>query len=522
MWWLTFSGILVGSGLSQMTRLLLALAVGLLPAVGVEPPAQAQFQQLQSHVSEFTLKNGMKFIVLERHQAPVISFLTYADVGSCQENRGFTGLAHLFEHMAFKGSQHIGTTNYSLERPALEKVDNAFAALAAERSKGSRASGEAVKRLEEAFKSAQEETGKLVAKNEFGEIIERYGGQGLNAQTSADQTQYFFSLPSNSLELWFYLESERFLAPVLREFYKERDVVMEERRLSIESQPVGKLLEEFLAVAYKAHPYGVPVIGHMSDLQRLTRLDAQAFFKRFYIPSNLSGVVVGDVNPAQVRQLAEIYFGRLPQHPAPESIRTIEPPQEGERRVTLRLDAQRFIAVGYHKPDINHPDNAVYSAMGSLLSEGRSSRLYRNLVRDKKIAVDAGGFSGFPGDKYPGLFLFYAYTAPGHTNEEVEQALGEETIRLKESPVSLVELDGVKRRARANLIRRLDDNSGLAQALGQWQGLTGDWRNLFKQLDRIEAVLPTDIQRVAKATFTTNNRTVGVIEPLASATTGAK
>ena len=164
----------------------------------------------------------------------------------------------------------------------------------------------------------------------------------------------------------------------------------------------------------------------------------------------------------------------------------------------------------------------MYSAIGSLLSEGRSSRLYRNLVRDKKIAVDAGGFSGFPGDKYPGLFLFYAYTAPGHTNEEVEQALGEETIRLKESPVSLVELDGVKRRARANLIRRLDDNSGLAQALGQWQGLTGDWRNLFKQLDRIEAVLPTDIQRVAKATFTTNNRTVGVIEPLASATTGAK
>jgi predicted Zn-dependent peptidase len=492
------------------------LAIFGLAVVSSSLSAQEKFHDIQSRVTEFTLTNGMKFLALERHQAPVASFHTYADVGSVQETWGITGLAHVFEHMAFKGTRTIGTKDFTQESKALEKVDQAFEALRNEQRNG-KADAQKLKQLEADFKQAQEEAGKAVVSNEFGDAIEKAGGRGLNATTSSDRTVYYFSLPSNASELWFYLESERFLDPVLREFYKECNVVMEERRMGIESNPIGKLIEEFLAIAYKAHPYGTHTLGHMSDLQSLTRADAEAFFKKHYLAHSLIAAIVGDIEPQQVRQWAETYFGRLPAGTEPEPFRTVEPAQEGERRVTLRLQSQRVILTGYHKPDINHPDNAVYDAIGSLLSEGRSSRLYRSLVRDKKIATNAGGFPGFPGQKYPGLFVFYAFTAPGHTNDEIEKALDEEINRLKNETVSKEELDGVKRRARANLIRQLDDNSGMAAALAAYQGLTGDWRNLFKQLDQIEAVTAADIKRVTTGTFAPGNRTVGVIEPIETA-----
>jgi len=483
---------------------------------GSSAAAQGEFQEIASRVSDFTLVNGMKFIVLERHQAPVFSGLIYAGVGAAQETKGITGLAHMFEHMAFKGTETIGTKDAAAERVALARVDRAFLALLEERGKGGRADPEKLKQLEREFTAAQEEAGHYVVRNEFGEIIERAGGRELNASTSWDRTNYFFSLPSNTLELWFHLESERFLNPVLREFYQEKNVVMEERRMRTESNPIGKLIEEFLSVAYKAHPYGEPAVGHMSDLQSFTRPDGEDFWKKHYVPANLIALVVGDVERGRVQKLAETYFGRIPAGPRPEALRTIEPPQEGERRVTLRLRAQRLVLVGYHKPDVNHPDDAVYDAVSSLLSEGRSSRLQRRLVRDKQLAVAAGGFPGLPGQKYPGLFLFYGFTAPGRTNQEVESGIEEEIERLKSEPVAAEELEGVKRRARGNLLRQLDSNLDLAVALSETQGLTGDWRNLFKQIERINEVSAEDIQRVAKETFQPSNRTVGVIEPVES------
>ena len=502
-----------GEGVLAAAALFVVAAV--VVSVGGAPAfAQSGFEAVASKVTEFTLKNGMKFIVLERRQTPVASFYTYADVGAAQEVKGITGMAHLFEHMAFKGSPNIGSKDYEKERLALNRVDRAFAALRAERHKGKQADPQRLKLLEDEFRKAQEEASQHLVPNEFGDVIERAGGRGLNASTRSDATDYYFSLPSNAMELWFYLESERFLNPVLREFYKERDVVMEERRMRTESNPIGKLLEEFLGVAYKSHPYGEPVVGHMSDLQNVTREDAEAFFRKYYVPSNLIAVVVGDVDPRRVRQLAETYFGRIPAAPKPEPLRTAEPPQEGERRVSLRLQAQRLIVMGYHKPDINDPDNAVYGAIGSLVSEDRSSRLNRALVRDKKVAVAVGGFPGFPGQKYPHLFVFYAFVALGNTNEEAERAIDEEIERLKKELVSREELDGVKRRARANLIRSLEDNSQMAGALAFWQAMTGDWRNLFRQLDQINAVTPEDVRRVAQKTFTRENRTVGTIDPV--------
>ena len=300
---------------------------------------------------------------------------------------------------------------------------------------------------------------------------------------------------------------------MLREFYKEAAVVREERRMSVESNPVGRLLEEFLHAAYIAHPYGERGIGYMSDLENFTRKNAEDFFQQHYGPSNLTCVIVGDVDPKKMRELAETYFGRIPARPKGEPTRTIEPPQNVERRLTMQAQAQRIMIMGYHKPAATDPESPIYDAIGNLLSEGRSSRLTRVLVTQKQVAVAAGGFPDFPGEKYPGLFVFFGYPAPGKTNEEFEKEMSAEIERLKTELVSAEELAGVKRRFRAGLLGGLDSNTGLAQSLAKFDVLTGSWENLFTYLDKIEKVTPEDIQRVAKQTFVNTNRTVAYLEP---------
>lgn len=479
----------------------------------IQKPANAQdLAQFEKRITEFTLDNGLKFIVLERHEAPVVSFHIYADVGAADEVRGITGLAHLFEHMAFKGTKTIGTKNYMAEKVAMAKMDKIFLELKAERRKGERADQTLLEQLQKQLQEAQEQAQKYLVHDEYEEVFSREGSSGFNAYTSQDATQYIVSLPSNKMELWMVMESDRFANPVLREFYKERNVVMEERRLSVESRPVGRLLEEFMAVAYKAHPYGDSIVGHMSDIATLTRTEAEVFFEKYYSPSNLTIAIVGDVDPDQVKALAKKYFGQIPSRPKPDPVETVEPPQLGERRVVVDDPSQPFVLIGYHKPDIHHPDDAVFDAITDIVGMGRTSRLYKSLVKEKKIAMAASGFQGMPGVKYPNLFLFYAVPARGHTNEECEDAISVEIERLKNELVTPEELAKAKTRARASLIRQLASNSGLASQLTFYEVVTGDWRNLFKQLDKIEKVTVEDIQRVAKEYFTSKNRSIGIIK----------
>lgn len=476
-------------------------------------PAQAQdLLRFEKRMTEFTLDNGMKFLVLERHEAPVVSFHTYADVGAVDEVKGITGVAHLFEHMAFKGTKTVGTTDYEEEAKVLQQADRIFDEIKIEQRKGDKGDEAKLQELQKQLKEAQQEAEKYMVHDEFEEAFVREGGAGFNAYTSQDATQYIVSLPSNKIELWMAMESDRFGNPVLREFYKEKNVVMEERRLTTESQPVGRLLEEFLAIAYKAHPYGEPIVGHMSDLETLTRSEAEMFFKKYYIPSNLTVAIVGDVNPQRIRELAEKYFSRIPSAPKPDPVETVEPPQLGQRRVIVQDPAQPFVLIGYHKPNINHPDNAAFDAITEIAGIGRTSRLYKSLVKEKRIAVAASGFPGMPGNKYPGLFLFYAVPARDHTNQECEEAIYAEIEKLKSEPVLSEELAKAKTRSRASLIRQLDSNSGLASLLTFYDVVTGDWRNLFKQLDDIDKVTAEDIQRVAEQYFTTKNQTVGIID----------
>ncbi len=486
-----------------MSLLLAALA----PLLG----AAQNLEEFEKSATEHRLANGMKFIIVERHQVPVVSFYLHADVGSVDEPAGQSGIAHMFEHMAFKGTSDIGTTDYQKEKAALARVDEIHARLQAEWLKLD-PDPEKLKQLEDEFKQAQEEASQFVKSEEFSQAIEENGGVGLNAGTGSDETVYFFSLPSNKVELWFSLESARFLDPVLREFYKERDVVMEERRLRVESQPIGKLVEEYLALAYKAHPYGRSGIGWTSDLQNLTREQAEAFFRKYYIPRNLTAVIVGDVDPKETIRLAELYFGRIPVRPAPEPVWTVEPAQEGERRIKVYAQSQPIVVVGYHKPSIRHADDAVFDAVQDVLSSGRTSRLYRSLVQEKKLAVAAGGFPGFPGQKYPNQFLFFSVAAAGKGNAENEEALLAEIERLKTELISEEELARVKSRARAQLVQQLSSNTGLAGQLATYEVLTGDWRNLFRKLDAINAVTREDLQRVARQYFTERNRSVAYLE----------
>jgi predicted Zn-dependent peptidase len=477
--------------------------------------ALAAAQDVASFEKRITVKkldNGLTLLVCERPEAPVFSFFTLVDAGSAQDPMRQTGLAHMFEHMAFKGTDKIGTTDYAAEKPALEKVETAYAAYIAERDKTVGRDEAKLKELEKAWKDAIAAADRYVVANQFGKIVEQNGGQDLNAFTDYDETGYHYSLPANRLELWAYLESERFLHPVLREFYKERNVVIEERRLRTDSNPIGRLLEQFNAAAFEAHPYHRPTVGWMSDLNSFSATDAKMFFDEYYVPANMVVAVAGDVKTERVIPILEKYFGRLPASHKPDETTTTEPPQNSERRVELMEQTQPLYLEGYHRPDYRTKDDAVFDAITDLMSEGRTSRLYRALVRDKKIASFSAGFSGLPGIKYPHLFAFYAFPLPGHSTQEVADAIHAEIERLKKEDISDDELKMIKTRTKANLIRSLGDNEGLANQLASYQTRYGDWRELFRSVDRIDQVTKADIRRVANETFNDTNRTVGVIE----------
>jgi len=496
-------------------RSILLLLMAMLPAFAQD------IASFEKRVTVKRLPNGLTLLVCERAEAPVFAFFTHVDAGSAQDPMGQTGMAHMFEHMAFKGTDEIGTWNYAAERVALEKVESAYAAYQAERARTVRRDEKKLAQLEQALKNAIDQANKYVIQNQFTEIVEKNGGVNLNAFTSSDETGYFYSMPVNRLELWAYLESQRFLKPVMREFYKERDVVIEERRMRIESQPIGRLVEQFQMAAFTAHNYQRPGVGYLSDLNSLSATEARRFFDTYYVPSNMVVAVVGDVKAAQVLPVLEEHFGKLPKRPDPPQLTTAEPPQRSERIVILRDTAQPFYIEGYHRPAYSDPDDAVYDAISDLMSNGRTSRLYRSLVRDKKIAAFAAGFSGLPGVKYPHLFAFYAVPTPGNTPEQVRDGIRAEIERLKNEDVTDEELRMVKTRAKASLLRSLDNNEGLAQNLALMQTRYGDWRELFRNVERIEKVTKADIRRVANKTFVETNRTVGIIENVAAQQKGA-
>ncbi|MDE3149985.1 MAG: insulinase family protein [Acidobacteriota bacterium] len=486
----------------------------------VQQPQDPYLQRFEKEITTKVLPNGLTLIICDRPEAPVFSYTTFVDAGDVDDPSGESGLAHMFEHLAFKGTTQIGTKNWPAEKIALAKVEAADNAYEAEYLKPVGRDPQKLAELHKALLAAQAEAEKYVIPNQFTEVAETNGATGLNAETSLDDTQYFWSMPENRLQLWAWLESGRLADVVPREFYKERNVVLEERRMRTDSNPIGRLVEQFLATAYVAHNYGRSSIGWPSEVSQLTATEAMAFHRKYYAGGNIVVAVVGDVNPKTDLPMLERYFSKVPAGPKPEDMTTVEPKQFAEKKVIIRENTQPFYIEGYHRPSYRDPDDAVYDAISDIMSNGRVSRLYRSLVEKQQIAAEAQGFSPFPGEKYPSLFAFYAVPLPGHTPEEMRAAIHKEIEKLKTTDVTDAELQMYKTRARADLLRGLADNQGLASALAEYQTRYGDWRQLFLQLDRVDKVTKADIRRVANEVFVASNRTsaeIDTISPAASA-----
>jgi predicted Zn-dependent peptidase len=502
---------------SRVTAFLLATALSFSLNLNL---SHASSFGLADRVMEQKLANGLTVLMVERHQTPVVSINMTFGVGGVNEQVGHTGLAHLYEHMAFKGTRTVGTKDYEKERPILEEWFRVGTALEqrqrelARKSQERPASSEdraAIEKLQKRFAELQDQAGQFVAGNEMALLYQRHGGVGLNAATGKDLTRYMINLPANRLPLWAALEADRMAHPVLREFYKERGVVMEERRLRNDDSPSGLLYETFTSAAFRAHPYGIPTIGWESDILSLTPADTEAFFKTYYGPGNATIAIVGDINPKDVMTLIEHTFGTIPSSPLQPPIITVEPPQRGERRVEVEFDAEPSLVIGFHKPALGHPDDYVFDVIDAVLSDGLTSRLYANLVREKRIAASVNSDSNHPGVRSPNLFVLNATPLAPHTTAEVEAAIYAETERLKTEPVSAKELEKVLNNLDADLVRALRSNGGLASQLALFQTVAGDWRYALKARDKIAAITPADIQRVATEYFTKSNRTVATL-----------
>jgi predicted Zn-dependent peptidase len=472
--------------------------------------SQLNAEGLADRVKEHTLANGMKLLMVERHTSPTVAAWIRFKVGSVDERSDERGLAHMLEHMLFKGTKTLGTTDYEKEKPLLDRIEVVAQKLLLEKAKREKGDAALVANLEKELAELEKEAGKYVVKEEFAQIYNRNGGANYNAYTSKDGTTYLISLPSNKLELWAAIESDRLQNAVLREFYTERAVVMEERRRSYEAEPEGKLWETFLASSFNAHPNGQPVIGWMSDIEYLTRTKAENFLKRYYAPNNAIIAIVGDIDPQKTIELVERYFGQIPPGTPVPPVEVEEPPQQGEKRIEVVGDAGAELMVAFHKPTLPHPDDLVFDVIDMILSEGRTSRLHKKLVVEKQLVTGVGAFSA-PGHRYPNLFIISATPREPHTVKEVEEAVYEELEKLKNEPVTERELQQVLNKLEFEEARQMTSIGGLARNLTEYEAIAGTWRYLIEHRKEVAKVKPEDIQRVARKYLTEKNRTVGFI-----------
>ena len=464
-----------------------------------------------SRIVEYQLENGWRFLILPRGDAPVVAFETYAGVGAADELPGETGLAHMFEHMAFKGSTRIGTTNWERERSALEEVERKRLELQYARQSDD---GTRIAIAEAALDTAIADAGRYVASEEFSRILEDAGGaSSLNASTSSDETRYVVSLPSNQVELWCAMEAERFADPVLREFYQEREAVLEERNMRVESNPYGKLLDALRREAFEVHPYGTPVMGYERDIRAHTAEGARRFFTTHYGARNLTTAIVGDVDPESLLPILERTCGRVPAGPEPPVVSNREPEQTAERRTRVEFPSSPLLALGFRVPELAHEDTAAVEIAVRLLGAGRSSRLERRLIRNDALATRVIATPRWPGERFPTLALFLCVPADGCALNAVLSALDEELALLAREGPSEEELATAKRAVRAELLRSMRRSEELAATLVRYSAKTGDWRNAFRRVGELERVTGDDVCRALRTYFTDARRTIATLEP---------
>ncbi len=499
-----------------MTTRLLALLI-LLGSIWVAP---AQEVEVQEHI----LDNGMRLLLVPREGDPNISCGWVARVGSVNERPGVTGVAHLFEHMMFKGTHTLGTKDIDRDLELIAKLDDLKAQIREEEAvlvesyrvgqiEDPTAADNRSERHQELlaeFENLLKVQSELLVKDEFTRIYTSQGGSGMNAFTSNDMTAYFVNVPANKLELWFWMESDRLANPVFREFYAERDVVREERRLRTDSTPTGRINEQFDAMFWQASPYSWPVIGWSNDVENITREEALEFFGTYYAPNNLTMVLVGDFQPDEAIALAEKYLSRLQRgEKAPPPMRTREIKQLAEKRMIAYAETRPTVRIRYHTAPDAHVDEPPLLVLGSILN-GRTGRFFKSLILEQQLAVQAGG--GVNGLKYDGMFELVGVARDPNQLLDLEQGLYEQMELLKEELVTARELQKIKNQQLAGDFRRLKSKSGLMIQLLQYEAL-GEWQNINRFSERIQAVTAEDVQRVVKKYFTRENRTVGLYYP---------
>ena len=473
----------------------------------VPPRAPAPGEELP--VVLHTLENGMTFLILERRQSPTVALVVHYPVGSVNEHLGNTGIAHVVEHMLFTGSEEIGTTDRVLESAVLDAIDTARDSVISELALARPDTGR-IRRLTAVIASLEDEARAYTVPNEFDRILSGHGARGLNATTSHEATRYFVELPANRLELWFAMESDRMRNPVFRGFFTELDVVREERRMRLETSPGGILENAFLGTAFQVHPYGVPVIGHATDLEFLTRRQALEYFRDYYGAQNAVATIVGDVDADQVKRWADEYFGPVPPGRPATPVLAREPEQSGERRITVEFEAEPRLLIGWRAVSGRHEDAPALAMLASVLTAGRTTRLYRRLIAEDQSAVYVAAYLG-PGFAHPRLFTVGAVPRSPYTTAELEEAVYDEIRKIQDAAPDPKALLRIKNQLRAGDFRRLSSNLELAMQIGESQASFGDWRETFRLSGRIADVTPEDVRRVAIKYLNDRSRTVATM-----------
>jgi predicted Zn-dependent peptidase len=480
-------------------------------------PAQAQ----KVPVIEKELSNGMKLLMVVRKDEPSVAGGWVVKVGSANERPGMTGIAHLFEHMMFKGSPTIGTKDYQKDVEIIRRQEEVRSLMRKEEVKirENYRKGEIDdilkpenstprwRELEKEFQQLVKEQREIQVKNEFDKIYTSAGASGMNAFTSHDMTGYFIVVPSNKLELWMWMESERIYRPVFREFYAERDVVFEERRMRTESTPFGKFAETFESMFWESHPYSWPVVGWPSDIPAITKAQADEFYSLYYAPQNVTAILVGDFNPETAVAMAEKYFGRIPRgKQEPPDVVTLEMKQPAEKRMFAEAEANPQVDIAWHSVAFGHKDSYALEVLAQVLST-QTGRLFKNLVLGSQVATDV--YSDSQNRKWAGMFVIGGEAKEGKTPEDVEKGIYEVVEKLKKEPLPAEELQKVKNNFSANEYRRLNANMPILYQLIGNEGM-GDWKEINEAGKKIQAVTAEDVRRVANEYFTKETRTVAI------------
>ncbi len=467
---------------------------------------------LDKKVIKTKLKNGMTVLMLERHLSPTVSLYIRHRVGAVDESEGEFGAAHFCEHMMFKGTTTIGAKNYAVERKILDAIEKTGTALDQEKRKGKKADPKIIHNLSEKLKKLQEQGKKYFIPNEIDRLYTENGGLDMNASTGQDVTTYHVSLPSNKIELWARIEADRLLNPVFREFYTERDVVMEERRQRVDSDPDGKLYEQFMSAAYKIHPYGRPILGRAEDIMNLSPSSVRRIFKKYKAPESIVITVVGDIQPKKTLKIIEKYFGLIPAGKETKKSIPGEPVQTRERRATVSFDANPMMIIGFHKPNAPDYNDYVFDLLDTILTKGRTSRLYNLLVTKKGVAESVSSANGIPATRYPNLFTIFSKPRYPHTNAELEEIILSEIEKIRTQPVTDMELTKAKNQLRMDYIKNLDSNEEIASMLSYYEIIPGDYRYISDYLNTIDKISADDIQKAAKVYLTKDNCTIAVLD----------